>query len=126
MTTKRFAPAAEPLIAGAPSDCAAQPTRTRICRNSVGTRSWNTALSCRDDLRDTVDVGTSLLEHYTLGVAAGGTRQRRFLWRRSGLAWGRARSASLTDSPYLFERSGRRARSELYGAAPRLSRFAKS
>ena len=36
MLTMRFAPAAKPLIAGAPSDCAAQPTRTRICRDSVG------------------------------------------------------------------------------------------
>jgi len=34
------------------------------------------------------------MEHQHSGVAAGGARQRRLLWRRSGLAWGRARSAS--------------------------------
>ena len=39
-------------------------------------------------------------------LAAGGTRRRRFLWRRAAQAWGSARlRASSTDSPRLSERS---------------------
>ena len=130
MLTKRFAPAAKPLIAGAPSDCAAQPTRTRICRDSVGTpaleyptpfsvrvqphplywqsptlRLGRASLSVRAEPVEALSALHNLTRRSAWwwessvglplsGVATGGTGQRRFLWRRSGLAWGRARSAS--------------------------------
>jgi len=68
-------------------------------------------------LRRRPEAACPKVEHRPACLAAGGSRQGRFVGRREAQPSGRsAQRASWTDSAHLFERSERSERSELCGA----------